>query len=117
MDHCCLVSALIRAQLDELDDVEDAEADPDGQPDDIQKGAEEDSVSLSDHISLGAEKPPCTLEAVEEDHSSDPRFQAFRTRLAKFFNTFLPAYKIPFPNGQPIKFRPTDLVSIICVTL
>jgi hypothetical protein len=117
VDHCCLVSALIRAQLDELDNVEDVEDHPDGQPDDIQKGAEEETVSLSDHISLGAERPSRTLEAVEEDHSGDPRFQAFRTRLAKFFNTFLPAYGIPFPNGQPIKFSPTDLVSIICVAL
>jgi hypothetical protein len=111
------VSALISTRISELDAVK---GDRSNGPDKIDEDAEDDvdpaqetTMDQARHVSLGADQRPRTIADIEEENSSDPRFRSFQTRLARFFNTFLPAHNIPFPDGQPIKFRPTDLVSFI----
>lgn len=96
VDHWRYVVGYIRSRIDQLDD-NDAEEE------------EEDTQALG-HVSLGSNQRPCTLRDLEECHSSDGRFQRFQAKLAIFFNRFLPAHNIPLPNGEPIKFAPSDSV-------
>jgi hypothetical protein len=95
------VSALVRSQLDDLDEAKD------------KPGDDEAATDILEHVSLGSNQKGCTLRSVEQDHAGDRRFHNFRTRLSRFFNIFFPAHNIPLPSNKPITFEPDNLVHIL----
>jgi hypothetical protein len=95
-DHWCLVSGLIRDQINRLD----AKATED----------EKTTVDISKHISLGAPQRPRTLQDLEDNDNDKRSFRNFRNKLVMFFKRFVQAHNIPIPNGQPIAFNPNALV-------
>jgi hypothetical protein len=104
------VSALIRDEINILDHMDDDGGDPDTTQNDL------DSNSLaanSGHVELGSKQSLWSFEALEQSHSSDGAFKDFRKKLSAFLNVHLPAYKIPLPNGKPVKFQAGD--SIVCI--
>src|ERR1700722_17160413 len=91
-DHWCLVSGLVRDQINRLD----ANATED----------EKTIVDISKHISLGAPQRPRTLQDLEDNDDDKRSFRNFRKKLVIFFKQFVQSHNIPIPNGQSIAFNP-----------
>ena len=80
----------------------------------VADGAMEDPNDLTMfHFTLGAVQQPQTLLQIEELHGDMPSFQRFRIKLNTLFST----YDITqADNGNKIKLKPDDTVSLCFIT-
>jgi hypothetical protein len=94
------VAAIIRDQLDELDDATHGNRD-----------MSDGGGNSVEHISIGAKSSPSTFQEFDEAHQGNEGFQHFRANLSQFMTSFLTANNIPLPDNKPVKFQPSDSVS------
>jgi hypothetical protein len=99
------VALLIRAQLDELDSIDQDYND-----------LEEDDMTTSPvsnlHFSMGSACPPQTMRTLQSSHG-DPAYTHFHKQLGDFMTQSLSAHGIALPNGNPIHYQPDDMVFVM----
>ena len=109
VDHHVLIANSMRDDLDALDSnlAEEMKMY-------VADGAMEDPNDLTMfYFTLGAVQQPQTLLQIEELHGDMPSFQRFRIKLNTLFST----YDITqADNGNKIKLKPDDTVSLCFIT-
>lgn len=102
IEHQCVVSGLIQAQLEHLDEYLTPEASNEV-PTDLENPTD------NPHFSIGSKLHPVTFGELEH---SDARFVRLHIRLSKFISELLLASHIPLPEGQYVKYTANDMVHI-----
>ncbi|KAF8136183.1 hypothetical protein EV363DRAFT_1395325 [Boletus edulis] len=109
LDQRTVVCEMIRSRIVHLDEqrhnatlrlstLEDAEG-------------ELDEMPAVGHTHLGSPQKPTTLDAVEQEKSSNQAFRDFHNKFVTFINQFAHAHNIPLPNGEEW-FVPTGQAEI-----
>jgi hypothetical protein len=107
IDHWSLVSAVIREDIDNLDEFRRTQATR------LDEDSEDYEAPLLPHAALCAkEKKPVTFQTLEDSHPEDPAFRQLRAKLNAFLNIFFPAYNIPLPSSGRITLDRNDTVSL-----
>ena len=107
VDHCCLISAVIREGIDNLDQFHRYQSEQ------LDEDSEDYEALLLPHASLFAKKKSITLKMLEDSHQLDPAFRQFRVNLNSFLNNFFQAYNIPLPSSGCIKLAKDDQVWLV----
>lgn len=103
-----MVAAVIRDQLDDLDEIQKQHT-TDNDPDEDDTSGPSTITDPNYHDLLGSKSSSYSFADLEKNHSDDSAFRNFRIRLADFLNDLLPTSGISLPNGKRIKFKAGDV--------
>ena len=107
VDHYCLVSAIIREQINVLDEYlarQRAQSD--------EESDEYDGTMLP-HASLFSKGESITFQMLEDSHQDDLAFHQFRVRFTRFLVNFFSAHQIP---SEHVQLKKDDQVSTLTMT-
>lgn len=107
IEHQCVVSGLIRGQIELLDEYLKPEIAEDIPPD-------MENPTDNPHFSIGSKVQAITFAELEK---SGTQFARFHIILSKFISELLLASNIALPGGQYIKYTANDRVSTFFIYL